>query len=125
MTVDPLAEMVSQLQLAARFSKLVEGAGSWQVYRRDTGEPFYYAVCCGADTAATPGLARGLADGPLAAALRALYACPDRSWTVAELGAEAALSRSAFFARFSRAGGVAPMEYLLAWCMALARQPAA
>lgn len=39
--------------------------------------------------------------------------------TVARLAKEAALSRSAFFARFSRALGIAPMEYLLAWRMAL------
>jgi AraC-like DNA-binding protein len=44
-----------------------------------------------------------------------------RPWTVAQLAKEAALSRSAFFERFSRAVGVAPMEYLLAWRMALAK----
>jgi AraC-like DNA-binding protein len=32
------------------------------------------------------------------------------------------MSRSAFFERFSRAVGVAPMEYLLAWRMAIAKQ---
>ena len=32
-----------------------------------------------------------------------------------------ALSRSTFFERLSRAVGVAPMEYLLAWRMALAK----
>jgi len=32
------------------------------------------------------------------------------------------MSRSAFFERFTRAIGAAPMEYLLAWRMALARQ---
>jgi AraC-like DNA-binding protein len=40
---------------------------------------------------------------------------------VAQLAAAAALSRSAFFERFSRAVGVAPMEYLLSWRMALAK----
>ncbi|MCF3945138.1 MULTISPECIES: helix-turn-helix transcriptional regulator [Acidiphilium] len=34
---------------------------------------------------------------------------------------EAELSRSAFFERFSCAVGVTPMEYLLAWRMALAK----
>jgi AraC-like DNA-binding protein len=34
---------------------------------------------------------------------------------------EAALSRSTFFERFGRTVGVAPMEYLLAWRMALAK----
>ncbi len=68
------------------------------------------------------GLARGLADERLAAALRALHARPQHAWTVEALAAEAALSRSAFFARFTRTLGVAPMAYLLAWRMALAKR---
>jgi AraC-like DNA-binding protein len=46
---------------------------------------------------------------------------PRHGWTVAELAKESALSRSTFFERFSRAVGVAPMQYLLAWRMALAK----
>lgn len=72
-------------------------------------------------TAASPGLLRGLADARLAAALRRMHAAPARAWTVAQLAREAALSRSTFFERFSRAVGTAPMEYLLAWRMALAK----
>lgn len=79
------------------------------------------ALRCGSERQnAPPGLARGLADDRVAAALRALHARPDYPWTVAALASEASLSRSAFFARFSRAVGMAPMEYLLAWRMALA-----
>jgi AraC-like DNA-binding protein len=74
-----------------------------------------------AGTAASPGLLNGLADERLALALRAMHAQPARTWTVAELAGEAALSRSAFFERFNRAVGTAPMEYLLAWRMALAK----
>lgn len=74
------------------------------------------------DSRSAPGLARGLADERLAAALRALHAEPARSWTIAELAREAALSRSVFFARFSRTVGLAPMEYLLVWRMAVARR---
>ncbi len=254
MTGDPLAEIVTLLQPTARFSKLVEYAGSWRIHRETTGEPFYCAVLegncrvsvngqppmtlqagdfmlvpamhdlineslnappgkvtttpidvsegcfrvgcedgpaelrtrighcsfgapdaallvsllpqvilareprlatlmqlvgdetharrparelvlerllevlliealrCGAETASTPGLARGLADDRLAAALCALHARPEYPWTVAELAAEAALSRSAFFARFSRTVGLPPMEYLLSWRMALAKR---
>ncbi|MBB3594925.1 AraC-like DNA-binding protein [Rhizobium sp. BK529] len=255
MTIDPLAEIVTLLQPAARFSKLVECAGTWRIQREATGEPFYCAVLEGAcrvtfgddppfilqagdfvlvpamrdlvnesldasadlpdtipaqladgrfragraegpadlrmrighcsfgapdaallvpllpevvivrgeprlatlmqlvgeetrgrrparelvlerllevlliealrsgtDTTDAPGLSRGLADERLAAALYALHARPAHPWTVADLAAEAALSRSAFFVRFNRVIGVAPMEYLLAWRMALAKQ---
>lgn len=254
MTIDPLAEIVTLLQPTARFSKLVECAGSWRIHRETTGEPFYCAVLegrcrvsvdgqppmtlqagdfvlvpamhdlineslnappggvttrpievsegcfrvgredgpaelrmrighcsfgspdaallvpllpqvvlareprlatlmqlvgdetrtrrparelvlerllevlliealrCGAETASVPGLARGLADHRLAAALCALHARPEYPWTVAELAAEAVLSRSAFFARFSRTVGLPPMEYLLTWRMGLAKR---
>ena len=74
-----------------------------------------------AGTAASPGLVRGLADERLAVAIRRMHESPTRSWTVVELAKEAALSRSAFFERFSRAVGIAPMEYLLAWRMAMAK----
>jgi AraC-like DNA-binding protein len=74
-----------------------------------------------AGTAAPPGLLRGLADERLAFAIRRMHESPTRPWTVAQLAKEAALSRSAFFERFSRAVGVAPIEYLLAWRMAIAR----
>jgi AraC-like DNA-binding protein len=74
-----------------------------------------------AGTAASPGLLRGLADERLALAIRRMHESPTRPWTVAQLAKEAALSRSAFFERFSRAVGVPPMEYLLAWRMAMAK----
>ncbi|WP_431261384.1 AraC family transcriptional regulator [Roseateles chitinivorans] len=75
-----------------------------------------------ASTAQTPGLVRGLADPKLAQALRRMHEAPALPWTVAELATEASMSRSAFFDRFSRAIGVAPMTYLLGWRMALAKQ---
>lgn len=70
---------------------------------------------------APPGLLRGLADQRLAAAFRSMHGDPARAWTVDQLAGKSALSRSAFFDRFSRAVGVPPMEYLLAWRMALAK----
>jgi AraC-like DNA-binding protein len=80
------------------------------------------ALRCGTDASSAPGLARGLADENLAAALRAIHLQPERPWTVDGLAKIAALSRSAFFARFIRIVGVAPMAYLLAWRMALAKR---
>lgn len=70
---------------------------------------------------APPGLLRGLSDARLAAAIRKMHAHLARPWTVAELAKTAALSRSAFFDRFTRTVGLTPMEYLLAWRMAVAR----
>ena len=80
------------------------------------------ALRCGADTASAPSVARGLSDNQLVAALRAVHAQPGHGWTVADLAAEAAMSRSAFFARFTRVVGLPPMEYLIAWRMALAKR---
>ncbi|TWB08865.1 AraC-like DNA-binding protein [Rhizobium sp. ERR 1071] len=74
-----------------------------------------------AATPASPGLVRGLADERLAVTLRRMHESPTKVWTVAQLAKEAALSRSAFFERFSRAVGLAPMAYLLNWRMALAK----
>ncbi len=70
---------------------------------------------------APPGLLRGLADARLAPAIRQMHGQLARSWTVAQLARTAALSRSAFFERFTRTVGLPPMEYLLAWRMAVAK----
>lgn len=79
------------------------------------------ALRSAAGTAESPGLARGLADPRLAAAIRAVHQKPTHPWTVVEMATEAALSRSTFFERFRSAVGLTPMEYLLAWRMALAK----
>ena len=70
---------------------------------------------------APPGLLRGLADARIAPAIRQMHSQLARGWTVAQLARTAAVSRSAFFERFTRIVGVAPMEYLLAWRMAVAK----
>lgn len=70
----------------------------------------------------SPGLLRGLADARLAVAIRCMHEAPTRAWTVADLAKQAALSRTSFFEKFSRAVGMAPMEYLLAWRMAIAKK---
>lgn len=69
-----------------------------------------------------PGFLSGLLDARISAAIRQMHGDPQRPWTVAELAGEAGLSRSAFFDRFTRTVGLRPMEYLLAWRMALARK---
>lgn len=72
-------------------------------------------------TGAPPGLLRGLADPRIALALHRIHAHFDRPWTMAALAKEAALSRSVFFERFTSAVGLPPMEYLLGWRMAVAK----
>lgn len=73
------------------------------------------------DEDAPPGLLRGLSDPRLAPAMRQMHAHITRPWTVPQLAKVAALSRSAFFDRFNRTVGLPPMEYLLAWRMAVAK----
>jgi AraC-like DNA-binding protein len=79
------------------------------------------ALRSGGTSDAAPGLLRGLTDGRLAAAIRRMHERPDQSWTVPQLAREATLSRSVFYERFGHAMGMAPMAYLLAWRMALAK----
>lgn len=73
----------------------------------------------GADT--PRGLLRGLADARLAPALRQMHTHVTRAWTVPQLAKTAGLSRSSFFEHFTTTIGIPPMEYLLAWRMALAK----
>ncbi|HEY8943840.1 MAG TPA: AraC family transcriptional regulator [Polyangiaceae bacterium] len=70
---------------------------------------------------APKGLLRGLRDARLAPAIRQMHAHVTRAWTVPQLAKVAGLSRSGFFERFNNTVGLPPMEYLLAWRMALAK----
>src|SRR5262249_888112 len=107
-----------------RLSVLVRLGGQESSERRSSGDPVLTRLVEGlliealrstSGVEAAPGLLRGLADAQLASALRQMHGQPARSWTVAQLAKTAALSRSAFFERFTRTMGVPPMEYMLAW----------
>ncbi|WP_192954808.1 AraC family transcriptional regulator [Gallaecimonas mangrovi] len=63
-----------------------------------------------------------LADPKLGAALNALHAAPEQSWTVAALAKQAGMSRSSFAAAFQTQLGMAPMAYLQNWRMQLAEE---
>jgi AraC-like DNA-binding protein len=67
-----------------------------------------------------PGWLAGLGDPPVARALQALHATPERDWTVATLAQAAGLSRSALAERFAARVGHPPAEYLRCWRMQLA-----
>ncbi|MEV4347039.1 AraC family transcriptional regulator [Actinoplanes sp. NPDC049596] len=62
----------------------------------------------------------GLSDPVVAPALRALHARPAHPWTVAELAAVAAVSRSTLAARFKQTAGQGPLDYLTRWRIELA-----
>jgi AraC-like DNA-binding protein len=53
-----------------------------------------------------------LRDPQMAAAIERIHRRPDHPWTVGELAAEVALSRSAFSARFRQVVGESPKRYI-------------
>jgi len=115
---------------SARLAQLVQMLGE-EYADRKPGHEFMLSQLVGmmliealratASPDAPPGLLRGLGDERLAPSLQQMHARLDHDWTVAKLAATAALSRSAFFDRFTRTVGVAPMAYLLAWRMEIAK----
>lgn len=68
-----------------------------------------------------PGLLTGIADPRLACALLAVHESPGDNWTLETMAHRAAMSRSAFAARFRETVGQTPLEYLTAWRLALAQ----
>lgn len=66
---------------------------------------------------ASIGWVRALRDQPLSTALGLIHQSPEYPWTVKELAEAAALSRSAFSARFTELVGEPPMTYLTRWRM--------
>jgi AraC-like DNA-binding protein len=67
------------------------------------------------------GLLAGLSDPALARPLREIHVDVARKWTVAELARIGHMSRAVFAERFARKVGMPPMQYLLEWRMAIAK----
>ena len=61
-----------------------------------------------------------LADKQISGALTAVHDAPAQRWTLQDMAAVAGMSRSSFALKFKTMVGVAPMEYLVNWRMALA-----
>ena len=72
--------------------------------------------------AADAGWLAALHDPVLAPALALLHGAPSRRWTVAELAAGAAVSRSVLDERFRQVLGPSPIRYLTEWRMHLAEE---
>lgn len=75
---------------------------------------------CARPDAAPPAWYRAMADPTIGTALRLLHGDPARRWTVAELAAEAGMSRAGFAARFTDLVGEPPLGYLTGWRMTVA-----
>lgn len=67
------------------------------------------------------GLLAGLSDPALARTLREIHVDVTRRWTVEQLARTAGMSRAVFAERFARKVGMPPMQYLLEWRVALAK----
>lgn len=127
----PLLPQLVHIRCAQRLAQLVSLVGDESRAQRPAREVvlsrllevlFIEALRSPAEIATAQCLARGLGDLRIAHAIRAMHERPAQTWTMADLAKEATLSRSAFFERFKQKVGVAPMAYLLAWRMALAKK---
>ena len=67
------------------------------------------------------GLLAGLSDPALARAVCEIHVDVARRWTVAQLARTAGMSRALFAERFARKIGMPPMQYVLEWRMAVAK----
>lgn len=72
------------------------------------------------DPAAQTGWLGALQDKQIGRAIALIHRDPARAWTLASLAAEAAMSRSAFAARFTELVGVSAMHYVARWRMHVA-----
>jgi AraC-like DNA-binding protein len=70
--------------------------------------------------AEAPAWYRAYSDPVVGKALRLIHDDPAHPWTVAELAAEAGVSRAAFARRFTELVGEPPMKFLTDWRLALA-----
>ncbi|MET0813105.1 MAG: AraC family transcriptional regulator [Microbacterium sp.] len=74
------------------------------------------------DPEAQTGWLAALRDPEIGAVLAAVHREPGRPWALGDLAAMAAMSRSAFAARFTAVVGVPAMRYVAQWRMRAARQ---
>lgn len=72
------------------------------------------------DPSAQTGWLGALQDKQIGKAITLVHRHPGRAWTLSDLAAEAAMSRSAFSARFTALVGMPVMQYVTQWRMHLA-----
>ncbi len=64
-----------------------------------------------------PSWLRAIFDPRIGPVVQAMHSDPARSWSLEELAAKAAMSRTSFAVRFSEVAGMSPMNYLTDWRM--------
>ena len=77
-------------------------------------------ICIAQDNLGT-GWLKALSDPRIGPALHIIHSDAKKQWRLEELALKCHLSRSQFSARFKRAVGLSPLDYLLRWRMNLAR----
>jgi AraC-like DNA-binding protein/mannose-6-phosphate isomerase-like protein (cupin superfamily) len=91
--------------------------GAQVMLRRLTELLFIQVIRLWIHRQASAGWVGALRDQPISTALSLIHQSPERRWKVEELAEAAALSRSAFSARFTELVGEPPMTYLTRWRM--------
>ncbi|RUO37801.1 AraC family transcriptional regulator [Aliidiomarina shirensis] len=116
------SERLSQLVQLVADESIYEHPGSEYILSRLAEMLLIESMRSTTTGTAPPGLLRGLGDERLAQALKAFHNDIAYPWTIIKLAKIAALSRSAFFERFSKTIGITPMDYIVNWRMELAKE---
>ncbi|WP_432510152.1 AraC family transcriptional regulator [Kineococcus sp. SYSU DK001] len=119
---EPRGELLAHLAELLISERANLGVGSSLVMDHLAQLLFVHMLRAHAEQAEHPtGWLAALGDDGVGAALRAMHGDIARRWTVQELAAVSAMSRSAFAAAFKRRVGLPPLSYLIEWRMSLAR----
>lgn len=82
----------------------------------------YYLLALSDEAERTKGLLAGLNHPYISRSLEAMHKDLGQSWTVADLAAQAGMSRAAFADKFNHLIGQTPLQYLTDWRMRSAQQ---
>lgn len=115
--IDSVAPIVELIKRETREKR----AGQALVLTRLIEVMLVEALRSAPDDLQSTGLLAGLRDPQLAAALRSIHTETAHPWTLVSLARKAGMSRSSFAERFARVMGMTPLNYLLQWRIAVAK----
>jgi AraC-like DNA-binding protein len=127
-SVDPLGEALHFLRMSGTVYCRSEFSAPWALALQPGGETVITRLAdilviqairswIAHDPAARTGWLGALQDAQIGRAIALIHRDRARAWTVASLAAEAAMSRSAFAARFTELVGQPAMHYVARWRM--------